>query len=91
MNIKLTKVAKKVEKLVNAGEHPNDLVERKDEVGRWVSDFVTGSDDFFYALTNGYINYKSLIDDKEQLEEIEKAIKLLQQLETLTRELGIEC
>lgn len=90
MKFELTELAKKAEILVNAGEFPNDLADKDNEVGIFVSKILTGSDDFFYSLTNGYVNYKSLIANKDQIKEVEKAIEVLFALEEVVRNLGAE-
>jgi len=35
-------------------------------------------DEFFYALNEGYLNLSDVLEDESQIEELEKAIELIQ-------------
>lgn len=87
----LTEKAKQLQARVMAGEYPNDIMnDENDELSSFVEGINQSSDDFWYGLTNGYINYECLIADKDQKRKIEEAINLLEKLNNLVSELGVE-
>jgi len=43
-------------------------------------------DEFFYSLTEGYLNPSKVLKDKAQIEELEKAIKLIKSFQNQTIE-----
>ncbi len=88
-NLILTEKAQRVLELVNKGKSANFIVDHDIEaLGDFVSSVVTSSDEFWYSLTNGYINFNSVMADKEQIKEVEHAIRVLCRLEDLINKIG---
>jgi len=46
-------------------------------------------DDYWYCLTEGYINYKEILKDEEEVNKLEEAIKTIQSFFNQLEEMGI--
>lgn len=91
MKFKLTKEAKELKRLIDCGQSIYDIRESPDHpLGEFSEGIIESTDEFWYALTNGYINYERLIADKKQLAEIKKAIAVIKDLEDIVYTLGGE-
>jgi len=94
--LKLSKKAKEISKLLeeNDCENGGELIENDLKMTKsqktFIESVLTSSDDFWYCLTNGYVDYESLLADKEEIKKIEDAIEVIKDLDELVHRIGLE-
>jgi hypothetical protein len=90
MTLKLSNKAEEVIRICGEKQiYPHDLVEQGHELSDFINNVITSSDDFWYGITNGYIAYQTLLAP-EEIDRVEKAITLLEELEQIAMKCGIE-
>lgn len=86
--------AKEVSKLcLKRNCQSDDLLEMEDvspKLKSFIKEVLTSSDDFWYSLTNGYVNYESLFANSEDLQKIREAIDILEEVQQVVKEIGLE-
>lgn len=90
-NLKLSKEAQEVIDICEKEDiTPWKLVEANHPLKNFIDEVITSSDDFWYGITNGYINYTSVLASEKDVKKVEDAIEILEELAEIVRRVGIE-